>query len=152
MLCSSSNQPLNSIGRKRVRVMMRVQTWSGVPTGIHFAFTDRLMRGGNGITIRGKPFFQVGRDKPSQTASDQLTLPQIRRRPAAAPRREMFMCRVSGDQTNSETELEGFSPSSNLICNYRKGASVTRQDAFFEGGGDTETRREVFCDFGVRTM
>ena len=30
----------------------------------------------------------------------------------------------AGDQTNSETELEGFSPSSNLICKCReKGAA-----------------------------
>jgi hypothetical protein len=97
---------------------------SGVPTGIHFAFTDRLMRERNGITIRGNRFSRGGGEtKPSfpdcirirdQTdLSIQLTLP-----PREAPHPPRGVLEVSGDQTNSETELEGFSPSSNLICKH----------------------------------
>jgi hypothetical protein len=111
-----------------------------VPTGIHFAFTDRLIERKWDNDPR-KPFFQVWRERPNQN------LPRLH----PPPNQSKLMMDVSDSadfalppparkgvdwpvtKQRARTELEGFSPSSNLICNCRKGASVTRQMLAFGG-------------------
>ena len=116
--------------------------------GIHFACTDRLMRSNSNERRSVRRMFPSSRlsNKPDISNTICICTADFERRQSVDA---LEKGKPTGDQTNSETELEGFSPSSNLICKHVNGSKggVTRR--WPRGCGDTIRCDVMRCDVDV---